>query len=57
MFFASIDIDGLNAPKPTMRPGVDMGKSFEKFKSKLAEMVKKAMAEMYDGRDNLDAEI
>jgi len=55
MFFASIDIDGLEAPKPTMRPGVDMGKSFEKFKSKLAEMVKKAMAEMYDGRDNLDA--
>ena len=53
MFFASIDIDGLEAPKPTMRPGVDMGKSFEKFKSKLAEMVKKAMAEMYDGRDNL----
>jgi len=57
MFFASIDIDGLEAPKETMRPGVDMGKSFEKFKSKLAEMVKKAMAEMYDGRDNLDAEI
>ena len=52
-FFASIDIDGLKAPKETMRPGVDIGKSFEKFKSKLAEMVKKAMAEMYDGRDNL----
>jgi hypothetical protein len=56
MFFAGIDIDGLEAPKPTMRPGVDIGKSFEKFKSKLSEMVKKAMAEMYDGRDNLDAE-
>ena len=56
MFFASIDIDGLEAPKETMRPGVDMGKSFEKFKSKLAEMVRKVMAEMYDGRDNLDAE-
>jgi hypothetical protein len=53
MFFAGIDIDGLEAPKETMRPGVDMGKSFEKFKSKIAEMVKKAMAEMYDGRDNL----
>ena len=53
MFFAGIDIDGLKAPKETMRPGVDIGKSFEKFKSKLAEMVKKAMAEMYDGRDNL----
>jgi hypothetical protein len=47
-------VDGvINPPKSTMRPGVDMGKSFEKFKSKLAEMVKKAMAEMYDGRDNL----
>jgi hypothetical protein len=57
MFFAGIDIDGLEAPKPTIRPGVDMGKSFEKFKSKLAEMVRKAMDEMYDGRDNLDAEI
>jgi hypothetical protein len=57
MFFAGIDIDGLEAPKETMRPGVDMGSSFEKFKSKLAEMVKKAMAEMYDGRDNLDAEV
>ena len=53
MFFASIDIDGLEAPKPTMRPGVDMGSSFEKMKAKLSEMVKKAMAEFYDGRDNL----
>jgi hypothetical protein len=57
MFFAGIDIDGLNPVKQTIRPGVDMGKSFEKFKSKLAEMVRKAMDEMYDGRDNLDAEI
>jgi hypothetical protein len=53
MFFAGIDIDGLEAPKPTMRPGVDMGSSFEKMKAKLSEMVKKAMAEFYDGRDNL----
>jgi hypothetical protein len=53
MFFAGIDIDGLEAPKPTMRPGVNIGSSFEKMKAKLAEMVKKAMAEMYDGRDNL----
>jgi hypothetical protein len=57
MFFASIDIDGLEAPKATFRPGVNIGGSFEKMKAKLAEMVKKAMAEMYDGRDNLDAEI
>ena len=53
MFFAGIDIDGLEAPKQTMRPGVDMGSSFEKMKAKLSEMVKKAMAEFYDGRDNL----
>jgi hypothetical protein len=57
MFFASIDIDGLKAPKAKFRPDVNMDSSFEEFKSKLAEMVKKAMAEMYDGRDNLDAEI
>jgi hypothetical protein len=53
MFFKTISIDGLEAPKETVKPGVDMGKSFEKFKSKLSEMVKKAMAEFYDGRDNL----
>jgi hypothetical protein len=57
MFFASIDIDGLEAPKAEFKPGVNIGGSFEKFKSKLAEMVRKAMSEMYDGRDNLDAEI
>jgi hypothetical protein len=57
MFFATIDIDGLEAPKATMRPGVDMGKSFEKSKLRgdLKEMVRQIMAEMYDGRDNLDA--
>jgi hypothetical protein len=53
MFFAGIDIDGLEAPKETIRPGVNIGSSFEKMKAKLAEMVKKAMAEFYDGRDNL----
>jgi hypothetical protein len=48
-------VDGIiNPPKPTMRPGVDMGKSFEKWKMRdLKEMVRQAMAEMYDGRDNL----
>jgi hypothetical protein len=54
MFFASIDIDGLEAPKPTMRPGVDIGKSFEKWKMKdLAEIVRKTISEYFDGRDNL----
>jgi hypothetical protein len=57
MFYTSIDIDGLEAPKATFKPGVNIGGSFEKMKAKLAEMVKKVMAEMYDGRDNLDAEI
>jgi len=54
MFFATIDIDGLEAPKPDYMPGVNIGKSFEKFKMKdLKEMIRQAMAEMYDGRDNL----
>ena len=54
MFFATIDIDGLEAPKPDYMPGVNIGKSFEKFKMKdLKELVRQAMAEMYDGRDNL----
>jgi hypothetical protein len=54
MFFAGIDIDGLEAGKPEFRPGVDMGKSFEKFKLKdLKEMVRQTMDEFYDGRDNL----
>jgi len=44
----------INPSKPTMRPGVDIGKSFEKWKMRdLKEMVRKAMAEMFDGRDNL----
>jgi hypothetical protein len=51
MFFAGIDIDGLEAPKETMRPGVDIGKSFEKFK--LKDLIRQAMDEMYNGRDNL----
>ena len=44
-FFVDIDIDGLEAPKPTMRPGVDMGKSFEKFKNKIAEIIREITAE------------
>ena len=38
------DIDGLQAPKEEMRPGVDMGKSFDKFKS-LKEKLTKAFKE------------
>ena len=32
MFFSSIDIDGLKPVNKGFRPGVDLGKSFEKFK-------------------------
>jgi len=49
MFFAGIDIDGLEAGKPEFRPGVDMGGSMEKLKNMVREMMK----EMFDGRDNL----
>jgi hypothetical protein len=44
-FFASIDIDGLEAGKPEFRPGVDMGKSFEKIKEQLRKIVRQALAE------------
>jgi hypothetical protein len=53
MFFAGIDIDGLEAPKPTMRPGVDMGASFEKMKKSMQEIVHETISEYFDGRDNL----
>jgi hypothetical protein len=52
MFFASIDIDGLEAPKATFRPGVNMGGSFEKMKKSLEEIVREVMAERPYG-DNL----
>jgi hypothetical protein len=55
MFFRGIDIDGLEAPKPTMRPGVDMGASFEKMKKSMQEIVRETISEYFDGRDNLDA--
>ena len=53
MFFASIDIDGLEAPKDNFRPGVNMGGSFEKMKKTLEEIVREVVAETFDGRDNL----
>ena len=53
MFFTSIDIDGLEAPKQTMRPGVDLGASFEKMKKSLEEIVRETISEYFDGRDNL----
>jgi hypothetical protein len=53
MFFAGIDIDGLEAGKPEFRPGVDMGGSFEKMKKSLEEIVRETVSEYFDGRDNL----
>ena len=54
MFFKTIDIDGLNPVKETMRPGVDMGVSFEKFKRSLREMIRTALKESgRDGGDNM----
>jgi hypothetical protein len=57
MFFASIDIDGLKAPKATMRPGVNMGGSFEKFKSKLTEIVREILAEETPSKKTTASEI
>jgi len=54
MFFASIDIDGLEAPKQTMRPGVDLGASFEKFKSSLEEVVREVLSEMESDDQEID---
>ena len=53
MFFASIDIDGLEAPKAKFRPGVNIGGSFEKMKKSLEEIVREVIDETIDGRDNL----
>jgi hypothetical protein len=52
MFYRGIDIDGLEAPKATFRPGVNMGGSFEKMKKSLEEIVREVMAERPYG-DNL----
>jgi hypothetical protein len=57
MLFVGIDINDLKAGKPEFRPGVDMGKSFEKFKSKLAEMVKKALSEEVPSKQIAASEI
>jgi hypothetical protein len=53
MFFVGIDIDGLEAPKETFRPGVNIGGSFEKMKRSLEEIVRETISEYFDGRDNL----
>jgi uncharacterized protein YoaH (UPF0181 family) len=52
MFADVYNLDDLEK-KSSFRPGVDLGKSFDKFKSQLEVLVRKAIAETFDGRDNL----
>ena len=54
MFADVYNLDDLEK-KSSFRPGVDLGKSFDKFKSKLESLVRKAIDEMYDGRDDMNA--
>jgi hypothetical protein len=52
MFADVYNLDDLEK-KSSFRPGVDLGKSFDKFKSQLEVLVREAIAETFDGRDNL----
>ena len=54
MFFSSIDIDGLNPVNRGVRPGVDLGASFEKFKSQLEEIVREVLSEMESDDQEID---
>jgi len=54
MFFSSIDIDGLNPVNKGIRPGVDLGASFEKFKSSLEEVIREVLAEMQSDEQEID---
>ena len=54
MFADVYNLDDLEK-KSSFRPGVDLGKSFDKFKSTLESLVRKAIDEMYDGRDDMNA--
>ena len=47
-------VTGRKIAKSSFRPGVDLGKSFDKFKSTLEEIVREVINETFDGRDNLD---
>jgi len=51
MFFSSIDIDGLKPVNKGFRPGVDLGKSFEKFKS-IKEYIKSKLKTEDAAKDN-----
>jgi hypothetical protein len=51
MFFSSIDIDGLKPANKGFRPGVDLGKSFEKFKG-IKEYIKSKLKTEDAAKDN-----
>jgi hypothetical protein len=52
MFADVYNLDDLEKKSP-FRPGVDLGKSFDKFKSQLEVLVREVVNETFDGRDNL----
>ena len=54
MFADVYNLDDLEK-KSSFRPGVDLGKSFDKFKSQLESIVREVIDEMYDGRDDMNA--
>jgi hypothetical protein len=51
MFFSSIDINGLKPVNKGFRPGVDLGKSFEKFKG-IKEYIKSKLKTEDAAKDN-----
>jgi hypothetical protein len=48
-------VTGRKIAKSSFRPGVDLGKSFDKFKSTLESLVREVMNETFDGRDDMNA--
>jgi hypothetical protein len=52
MFADVYNLDDLKK-KSSFKPGVDLGASFEKFKSTLEALVREVVNETFDGRDNL----
>jgi hypothetical protein len=52
MFADVFNLDDLKK-KSSFKPGVDLGASFEKFKSQLEVLVREVVNETFDGRDNL----
>ena len=53
MFADVYNLDDLEK-KPSFRPGVDLGRSFDKFKSMLEEIVREVIDEIADGGDDMN---